>query len=69
MTTTNDLSELIDAATALFAQAETPAALENAKAVFLGRAGRVTELMKGLRSLDIEQKRRVAPPSTRPSRS
>lgn len=57
MTTTNDLSDMVRAATALFAQAETPAALENAKAGYLGKTGRITELMKGLRALDIEQKK------------
>lgn len=57
MSTTNDLAALIGDATARFAEAGTPAALENAKAGFLGRTGRVTELMKGLRALDIEQKK------------
>jgi hypothetical protein len=45
-----------------------PAELENAKAQFLGKAGRVTELMKGLGQLGIDEKKRAAPPSTRPSR-
>jgi hypothetical protein len=45
-----------------------PAELENAKAQFLGKAGRVTELMKGLGQLGIDEKKTAAPPSTRPSR-
>jgi phenylalanyl-tRNA synthetase alpha chain len=40
-----------------FAQANTPADLENAKAQFLGKAGRVTELMKGMAALSVEEKK------------
>ena len=46
-----DLFEIVDAATAAFAQAVTPAELENAKALFLGKSGRMTELMKGMAAL------------------
>ena len=53
----NDLAVLVDEAAARFAAAGTPAALENAKAGFLGKAGRITELMKGLRELDVAQKK------------
>lgn len=53
----NDLAALVEEASALFAAAGTPAALENAKAGFLGKAGRITELMKGLRELDVTQKK------------
>ena len=42
----NELESLVASAQAAFAQATTPADLENAKAQFLGKAGRVTELMK-----------------------
>ena len=42
-----DLDTLVQEAQALFAQATTPADLENAKALFLGKSGRMTELMKG----------------------
>ena len=38
------LDALVSAATAAFAQAPSPADLENAKAQFLGKAGRVTAL-------------------------
>ncbi|MEG2155807.1 MAG: phenylalanine--tRNA ligase subunit alpha [Burkholderiaceae bacterium] len=53
----NDLSQLIDAARADFAAAEQPAALENAKARFLGKTGAITERMKGLAQLAPEEKR------------
>jgi phenylalanyl-tRNA synthetase alpha chain len=53
----NDLDSLVDAARVEFAQAPTPAELENAKARYLGKAGRVTELMKGLGALAPEQKK------------
>ena len=42
----NDLDDLVASASQAFAAAPTPAELENAKARFLGKAGRVTELMK-----------------------
>ncbi len=53
----NDLNELVGAAKAAFAIAVTPAELENAKAQFLGKAGRITELMKGMASLAVEEKK------------
>ncbi len=53
----NDLSLLIDAARADFAAAEQPAALENAKARFLGKTGAITERMKGLAQLAPDEKR------------
>ncbi|MDO9285000.1 MAG: phenylalanine--tRNA ligase subunit alpha [Aquabacterium sp.] len=53
----NDLDQLVAAASADFAAAPTPAELENAKARFLGKAGRVTELLKGLAALSPEQKK------------
>ena len=43
----NELDSLVASAQALFAQSATPADLENAKAQFLGKSGRITELMKG----------------------
>jgi len=52
-----DPEELIRAAQAAFASALQPAALENEKARFLGRSGRVTELLKGLANLAPEDKR------------
>jgi len=51
------LDELVSAAQSSFAAARSPADLENAKAQFLGKAGRVTELMKGLAALSVEDKK------------
>jgi phenylalanyl-tRNA synthetase alpha chain len=51
------LESLLSEAKQNFAAAQTPAELENAKAVFLGKTGRVTELMKGMASLSAEEKK------------
>ena len=51
------LGELVNSAKASFEQAATPADLENAKALFLGKSGRVTELMKGMAALSVEEKK------------
>jgi len=53
----NELDSLVQNAAEAFAQAQTPAALENAKAQFLGKSGRVTELMKGMAQLSVEEKK------------
>ena len=53
----NDLDVLVADARAQFALATTPADLENAKALFLGKSGRVTELMKGMAALSVEEKK------------
>ncbi len=53
----NDLDQLLQQATGDFAAATTPADLENAKARFLGKTGRVTELMKGMAALSVEEKK------------
>lgn len=53
----SDLDALLQAAQSDFSAAPTPAELENAKARYLGKSGRVTELMKGLASLGIEEKK------------
>ena len=53
----NDPDELIRAAQTAFAAATQPAALENEKARFLGKGGRLTELLKGLAKLSPEDKR------------
>src|SRR5688572_30284662 len=53
----NDLDSLVRAAEADFGAASAPADLENAKARYLGKAGRVTELLKGLAPLPPEHKR------------
>jgi phenylalanyl-tRNA synthetase alpha chain len=53
----NELDTLVESARQSFAQALTPADLENAKALFLGKAGRITELMKGMGALCVEDKK------------
>ncbi len=53
----NDLANLVGDATEAFAAAATPAALEDAKARFLGKSGRVTELLKGLATLSHADKK------------
>jgi len=54
---TQDLESIVAAARAAFADAAAPADLENAKAQFLGKSGRITELMKGLGALSVEEKK------------
>jgi phenylalanyl-tRNA synthetase alpha chain len=51
------LLELIEEAKSAYADAATPAQLEDAKARFLGKSGRITELMKGLAALPVEEKK------------
>lgn len=53
----NDLDELVQAAVADFAAVSAPAALEDAKARYLGKSGRITELLKGLASAAPEEKK------------
>lgn len=53
----NELDSLVEAAVQLFAQSKTPADLENAKAQFLGKSGRITELMKGMAQLSVDEKK------------
>lgn len=53
----NELNVVVDSAKAAFEQASTPAALENAKAMFLGKSGRITELMKGMAALPVDEKK------------
>ncbi len=55
--TMNELDELVTNARTGFEGASTPAELENVKARFLGKSGRLTELMKGLAALSVEEKR------------
>jgi phenylalanyl-tRNA synthetase alpha chain len=52
-----DLDALVAEARAAFANATTPAQLEDAKALFLGKAGRLTGLMKGLAALPVDEKK------------
>ena len=53
----NELDALAPSAREAFAKAATPADLENAKALYIGKAGRITELMKGLATLPVEEKK------------
>ena len=53
----SDLDTLVSTARSDFAAAATPADLENAKARYLGKAGRVTELLKALGTLSVEEKK------------
>ncbi|RZL67703.1 MAG: phenylalanine--tRNA ligase subunit alpha [Variovorax sp.] len=53
----NELDSLVATAGTAFANAATPAELENAKAQFLGKSGRVTELMKGMAALPVDEKK------------
>lgn len=52
-----ELNDIVDTAKAAFLQAATPADLENAKALFLGKSGKITELMKGMVALSVEEKK------------
>ena len=52
-----DLDSIVDSARTAFAAATTNADLENAKAQFLGKSGRMTELMKGMAALSVEEKK------------
>ena len=53
----NDLEQLSMSALADFAAAPTPAELENAKARYLGKNGRVTDLLKALGTLPADEKK------------
>ena len=53
----NDLDSLVSAAEADFSAALQAAELENAKAKYLGKGGRMTELLKGLGALMAEEKK------------
>ncbi|MDT7835269.1 phenylalanine--tRNA ligase subunit alpha [Aquabacterium sp. OR-4] len=53
----NDLDELVAQAGRDFAAAAAPAALEDAKARFLGKSGQLTELLKGMAALPHEEKK------------
>jgi phenylalanyl-tRNA synthetase alpha chain len=55
--TTNTLDSIVDSAREAFARSHTPAELENAKAQFIGKSGRITELMKGLATLAVDEKK------------
>ena len=52
-----DLDTIVFDAKTAFAAAAMPADLENAKAFFLGKTGRITELMKGMAQLAVDEKK------------
>ena len=52
----NDIEHLVAAARADFTAAADPAALENAKAKYLGKAGALTELLKSLGKLPVAER-------------
>ncbi len=52
----NDLESIVARATAEFAACADPAALENAKAKYLGKAGALTEMLKGLGKLSAAER-------------
>ncbi len=53
----NDIENLAWQAEEEFGKAKTPAELENAKAIFLGKSGRITQMLKALGPLSPEEKR------------
>ena len=53
----NDLDSLVTAAEADFFAAPQAAALENAKSKYLGKSGRVTELLKSLAAMPADEKK------------
>ncbi len=54
---TTNLETIVASAREQFGQAATPNDLENAKARFLGKAGQITELMKGMAQLTVDEKK------------
>ena len=53
----NELDVLIEEASVGFQQATSSTELENTKAAYLGKAGRLTALMKGLASLGVDERK------------
>src|SRR3954449_2652463 len=54
---TQEFDSIVATAREAFGKAHTPADLENAKAQYVGKSGRITELMKGLGALSVEEKK------------
>lgn len=54
---TQEFDSIVASAREAFAKSATPADLENAKAQYVGKSGRITELMKGLAALSVEEKK------------
>ena len=53
----DNLDQIVGEAQAAFAAISDPDALEQAKAGFLGKSGRITELLKGLGKLPVEERK------------
>jgi phenylalanyl-tRNA synthetase alpha chain len=53
----NELDAIVNEACVNFKNTTLPAELENVKAQYLGKAGRITELMKGMASLSVDEKK------------
>ena len=53
----DNLDQIVDEAQAAFAAISDPDALEQVKAGFLGKSGRITELLKGLGKLPVEERK------------
>lgn len=53
----NELQKLVASAEESFSNVKTAAGLEDAKAVFLGKSGHITQLMKGLSALPVEERK------------
>ncbi len=53
----NNIQTVVESAKAAFELAGTPAELENTKAQYLGKSGRITEMMRGLAALTVEEKK------------
>ena len=53
----NELDSLVASARQAFGEAATAVQLEDAKARYIGKSGRLTELMKGMAALSVEEKK------------
>ncbi|MEY4757454.1 MAG: phenylalanine--tRNA ligase, alpha subunit, partial [Pseudomonadota bacterium] len=53
----NELDAIVNEACVNFKNTTLPAELENVKAQYLGKAGRITELMKGMATLSVDEKK------------
>ena len=52
----DEIDRIVSTAMAEFARCEDPAALENSKAKYLGKAGALTEQLKALGKLDVKER-------------
>jgi len=53
----NDISVLVEEAVGHFRKCAGPAELENTKALYLGKTGKITVLLKSLAQLSVEEKK------------